>query len=348
MRRVGESVYYKELLKPQLNEIVGENSYKMEHIIGRRKLVTHTDRVDDTQLEAVTALLERVLPKNIEIAQYNHHIEVDWREINKYVRCAHPSDMSLVNPNYKTDLTNDGEWAYPLTSLRSGWYAFPSTEMTKFKLKLPSLTEASNMFNGSKLSLIETELPKLTNAGFMCAHCGLKKWNIAMPKVNNGHGTLRGLGDLDLDLTLPVLSNGRGILFGTYVSKAAALKLINSIPEWTDDVVHEFGIGINIDYQGDEEIAEAVAAAEARGWSMTVQWGGTSSAQATTTYGLRKLPIYACVDEIDMPDGTTRRVLDWGHYVTNPEDYQEFSSLEEAREYFGISEDSEELNNSEQ
>lgn len=42
MRRVGESVYYKEFLKPQLNEIVGEESYKLEHIVGRRKLVTHS------------------------------------------------------------------------------------------------------------------------------------------------------------------------------------------------------------------------------------------------------------------------------------------------------------------
>ena len=57
------------------------------------------------------------------------------------------------------------------------------------------------------------------------------------------------------------------------------------------------------------------------------------------TYGLRKPPIYARVSEMERPDGTTESVLEWGHYVTKPEDYQKFSSLEEAREYFGISEE---------
>ena len=107
-------------------------------------------------------------------------------------------------------------------------------------------------------------------------------------------------------------------------------------------------LGIHVDHKTDAEVLDAIANAEANGWTMTVQWNGTPTAQASVTYGLRKPPIYAKVSEMERPDGTTERVMDWGHYVTNPEDYQEFLSLEEAREYFGLPVENEELNNSEQ
>ena len=41
---------------------------------------------------------------------------------------------------------------------------------------------------------------------------------------------------------------------------------------------------------------------------------------------------------MELPDGTSERILEWGHYVTNWEEngYLEFSSVEEVEEYFGI------------
>ncbi|MBQ4594791.1 MAG: hypothetical protein IJA81_09170 [Akkermansia sp.] len=51
--------------------------------------------------------------------------------------------------------------------------------------------------------------------------------------------------------------------------------------------------------------------------------------------------IYARVEMVERPDGTLERVLDWGHYVTNWEanGYRVFGSVEEACEYFGITEE---------
>ena len=39
---------------------------------------------------------------------------------------------------------------------------------------------------------------------------------------------------------------------------------------------------------------------------------------------------------MELPDGTTEQFLDWGHYVTDPTGYEEFASVEEAREYYGL------------
>jgi hypothetical protein len=69
---------------------------------------------------------------------------------------------------------------------------------------------------------------------------------------------------------------------------------------------------------------------------MAIQWNDPQTAQTSATYGLRNPHIYARVGEIELPDGTVERVLDWGHYVTDPTDYQEFSSLEEAYSYFRL------------
>lgn len=55
-----------------LNLIGDENRFVVEFIKDENKLVIHTDRADDTQLEAVTALLEGVQPQNIEVVHTNY------------------------------------------------------------------------------------------------------------------------------------------------------------------------------------------------------------------------------------------------------------------------------------
>ena len=79
--------------------------------------------------------------------------------------------------------------------------------------------------------------------------------------------------------------------------------------------------------------AAAIEAAEAKGWTLTVQWNGTPTSQASATYGLRTPSIYARVTEDEYG-----RHLEWGHYVSDPTGYEEFYNLEAAHEYFGIEE----------
>lgn len=130
----------------------------------------------------------------------------------------------------------------------------------------------------------------------------------------------------------PVLSDGELMFQGCRLKKQHAIEILNGIPAWSSGT-HSITVGIHVDFKDDAEIAEAVASAEAKGWTVTVQWNGTAGTSGASTYGLRRQPIYAKVVEHD-----GKQNLDWGHYVTNAEEngYQEFASVEEAEEYFGI------------
>ena len=122
------------------------------------------------------------------------------------------------------------------------------------------------------------------------------------------------------------------------LNKQSALNVLTSIPTYTSGS-HPLTIGIHIDHKTDDEVIAAIANAEAKGWTLTIQWNSTPTAQAAVTYGLRRPTIYARVSEMQNPDGTTERVLEWGHYVTDPENYEEFRSVEAAREYYGLPEE---------
>ena len=96
-----------------------------------------------------------------------------------------------------------------------------------------------------------------------------------------------------------------------------------------------------------------------KGWTVTWQFGGTTSS-IPNTYDLRggeriiPCPVYAKLIEI-LPqegeeltekdkdraeycneDGTKFYEIEWGHDVTNPDNYQQFASLEEAIAYFNV------------
>ena len=58
MRGVGESTYYTKLLKPELEEVLDGTSYEMEHLLGKRKLVIHTDRVNDEKKNTLITILK--------------------------------------------------------------------------------------------------------------------------------------------------------------------------------------------------------------------------------------------------------------------------------------------------
>lgn len=67
-------------LRAELAAMLDGTQFEVFWQASQNKLIVHTDRADDTQLEQVAALLERVLPQNIEVVRYNHDISYDWRE----------------------------------------------------------------------------------------------------------------------------------------------------------------------------------------------------------------------------------------------------------------------------
>lgn len=154
--------YTVRVLRQMLIGLLGEGKVNIDFINDESKLIVHTDRVSDSQLQTVTELLERVLPRNLVIEQYNHHIEIPWRDIDKYAECVTVDDMLAVNPDYKNDLTSKGEWVYPLPNLQNAYYAFNESPMRKFAIELSSVTNATGMFKNTALEGEMTlSLPKV-------------------------------------------------------------------------------------------------------------------------------------------------------------------------------------------
>lgn len=80
---IGNTPSWLYSLKVSLQILLGETAVKLN--LTENKLVVYTDRADDIQLEAVTGLLARVLPQNIEVVHSNYlpflpaeYESVDW------------------------------------------------------------------------------------------------------------------------------------------------------------------------------------------------------------------------------------------------------------------------------
>lgn len=61
-----------EELTAAIEEIVGEGKVIVDTVPTENKVVVYTDYLDDTQLNTVAELLERMLPSNVEVVRYNH------------------------------------------------------------------------------------------------------------------------------------------------------------------------------------------------------------------------------------------------------------------------------------
>lgn len=355
-------------LKAELTALLDGSKFELAWLAGEKKLVVHTDRISDELGDAVTALLERVLPQNIEVARYNHTFEISWRDLDpalppelagKYNECKNGAEMQAVDADYGNDLTEDGRFLYPIESMEYGFlsandeYNVPGIFRGNKKLKkLWKNTTLKNLKKGGyawtrenamfELSGLEELPPSLTlenlkDGQHMFASTNIQTIpaNVNLSKATNLASMFENCKKLrrcESTLNMQSVTRIGGMFTGTQFDGESACRILNNLPEKK----LQLDIGIHVDHQHDEEVLEAIANAEAKGWTLTVRWNGTPTAQAATTYGLRKPPIYARVFEHERPDGTTERVLDWGHYVTDPTGYEEFRSVEAAREYFGL------------
>jgi hypothetical protein len=152
--------------------------------------------------------------------------------------------------------------------------------------------------------------------------------------ANNAYYNCRAL--QEFPTSYKNLNAGTNMFAGCCMSATQAISILNSLPSYTSGS-RSITMGIHVDYQNNSNVANAVAIAEAKGWTVTVQWNGTPGTSTASTFGLRRQTIYARTAEMETPDGM-ETVLDWGHYVTNWEEngYLEFSSVEEACEYWGL------------
>lgn len=356
------------------NTLDGVN-FVTKYLPGENKLVVHTDRLGDEPLETVKTMAESYMPDGSMLVQYNHHIEVSWRDINKYANCTDVADMKAVNPNYQKDLTSDGEWVYPLTNLKNANDLFRrGGPYKKIDLFLPNATNCRYLLAWDTCDDITLDLPKLSATDNMLRDATINVLKIKIPKtltsiyqMMSGYGAAEIYGNFEhvkyaefafnrlnhkilrvLDSDWSSLSYGKDMFERSTIHKDVALRVLTTIPSYTSGN-HPLTMGIHVDHKTDEEVLSAIDAATAKGWTLTVQWNGTPTSGVST---LDLDDIYAKVNVLDdehaqygeySDENGNRCSLDWGHIITSPDgktpeemDYVCFYSLYEAEEYFNL------------
>lgn len=324
------------LLPTQLRQVLGEKKFLVESLEDEGRLVLHTDRADETQLAAVSELMGRVIPRNLVGEQYNHHMEIAWRDINKYATCVTYEDMNAVNPNYMDDLTSDGWWVYPLPKLKQysptfGTYANHLTTAQRNKFTHFVIDgDIAHVLDGDGNSA----WPRYTYAGF-AKNSYLEEFRC----FTNGAERCSSMFHKCYRLTkyrgaLLYCKKADSMFDGCVLDKDSVLHIAETLCDFSGTETNKITLGIHIDHEQDEEVLAALTQIEGKGWSVVAQYNGQPSA-AASAFGWGRL-IYARMHDCELPDGSITRHLDWGHYVTHPEDYETFRSLEAAYGYFGL------------
>ena len=249
-------------------------------------------------------------------------------------------DCSKVTRLYNAFGRNANLVSVELTSLHSVTdcaYAFMlDSSLNDFSYDLPNADYARGMLEGTNIEIFTSNIQSLRDADSFCKGAkSLKKFKTYAPKLSYAPRMFYLCNNLTVCMCkFPALENGENMLDGCKLDKPSVKEILYSIPAYTSGT-HKLTIGIHVDHKTDEEVIVAIEAAEAKGWTLSVQWNGTPGTSTASTYRLRRNPVYAKLGA-PMEDGT--RVLDWGHYVTNAEvnGYTEFASLEEAKEHFNI------------
>lgn len=327
-----------------------------------RKLATLPDvtaETDETKKSLTVSLpweaqlVSTIVPAALQIAaNRGWTITVQYREpeadnayYNKYSACTTTAEVAAVNADYMNDLTAEGEWIYPLDALTNGYMMFYNGSLRGAQsFYLPKLTAGNDMFaNNSGESLIteiEIDAPIATNLRelFLSNNkSALSKVTLLAPNNKNWlRLCLRNPNLAEFWSDAENLVDASDAFSGCVLNKESVLRICSvNLGETSSGSIT---LGIHTDLQTDADVLAAIEATKAKGWTVTVQWNGTATAAAASTFGLRSPSIYAKLTTLDHPDGSVESLLDWGHYVTNWEEngYQEFSSIEEAEEYFNI------------
>lgn len=276
----------------------------------------------------------RILLKSFTIA--------DYQSIWKKMHVDFPEDVPM--PSY---------------SSTSGTYLFYNSKMkTAPAWVFETVTSGQHVFTNSLVEKLPNVFmfPNITKAWNIGAHgmfhnCkNLVEIPVAWTFDKLKYGSEFASGSKNLrrahGLNLCHLTEGNNFMNGTQVDKITALRVLTTIPDRNTAELDFTGstgmivIGIHRDFKTDAEVLEAIAAAEWKGWQITVQWNGTAGEYATagaSAFAMRE-PVYA-KRGVPYEDGT--QSIDWGHYVTNAEEngYTEFATLAEAREALGVPEE---------
>ena len=188
MRGLGVSSHYTKILKPHLDEICGDTKYVLKNTMDNGVIV-HTDRIEDEKFSLINEIVDENRG-NGKINTYNHNMEISWRDINKYAEFKTMQELYAVYPNFQDDLTSDGGWIYPLTSLTKAtnqliapgiesidnhWRSFRNMPAKYAYFYVPNLEYTENaLLSGDKRNPSDVEIyaPKITRCARLITDSG--------------------------------------------------------------------------------------------------------------------------------------------------------------------------------
>ncbi|MBR5185074.1 MAG: hypothetical protein IKW19_02135, partial [Akkermansia sp.] len=178
----------------------------------------------------------------------------------KYAECRTVDDMLAVNPDYKNDLTSDGQWVYPLPNMvvcgdAGNGLFYNAHKLRKIKLVLPKATFIGWMFHieaPSKLEEVDIEAPSLNYGSYVgCGHmlqgaAAPKKMRFVLPKqrsLRQFFWTTPPAYPQRLELYAPSMTEGDFV--GASLDKVSVLEIIDRLQTFTSGT-HALSISIHV------------------------------------------------------------------------------------------------------
>ena len=229
--------------------------------------------------------------------------------------------------------------------------------LISFDAPVESLINGSYMFDQCvALKNFNSNLLSLTNANCMFYGCrSLEKFVLELPRLSNGDNMFSGCTSLtSFTSALPSLTKGNNMFHRCKLDPRSLMYIVETLP--THETNGNITIGLGAD--NEEQMEEFAKAASFdswdelkqlftdKNWTATFQYNGAPATAATlneTGQTTGTSAIYARLLEADEDSGQYISEkdgkfydLEWGHSVTNAENYTFFGSLLEACGYFGI------------
>lgn len=316
------------------------------------KLVQHNSRVEYS--------LEQARNKGCTISVQYRGPKQDSAIYNKYVDCANAEDMTAVNPEYKTDLTIEGAWEYPITSMVNASSLFADSPMKKFSVTLPeTVSNYDDIFLNSGLEGA-VELNVYAGNGAYRAYAN-RTWGAVERKITsakiNFYGGYCGCHscfhvgwgsayDTNLEsveilthFDAPTYMNWDGLC-----SNCCGLKHFYTNIEGKVRHLGDGFKGCQLDKDSVlcvEKMLMTTATSTQTVLGIHVDWKNDTEVMeaidkiktritnvfvqwngtpTARTFALRQPTVYAKLDNIEDEDGVLRTRLRWGHYVSNWEE----------------------------
>ena len=265
--------------------------------------------------------------------------------------------------------TNLTSFTYDLSSLTYGGGMFQyCSNLTTFTSDLSSLTNGFDMFrNCTNLTSFTSDLSSLTYGDGMFYKTKLTPQSVMY--IVDSIKDIDAEKKLYQDGVIPyvTLANGKYSSPKGFMSDGKYVYTYNNPQPYTTTIsapnVGKLTIGINVTNNSStiqdqlqtfaeeatfDSWADLKQAFVDKGWTVTWQYGGTTT---SITYGLRDgeqiipCPIFAKLVQVEdkdsaeycTEDASTFYNIEWGHDVTNYDDFQQFDSLEDAMASWNVS-----------